>query len=271
MPKITLNNAVYFYEEHQVLHELPSLLMLHGFMGSSRVFDHLLNDLSKVCNPITVDLLGHGQSEEIYEPTRYRKKHQIKDMKELIKHIASSALFLYGYSMGGRLALKTALEAPELFTGLILESTTCGIERESERAERREEDRKRALEIRDDFDSFLSKWGKLKLFKSDTEPNPKLKERYQKIQENQDPRAIAASLSGFSTGNMQPVKKQLRNFPVPVLLLAGSRDEKYTDINNTMAQLFTTAEFKKLKAGHRVHLDNPAAVVNTIKQFIAKH
>jgi len=271
MPKITLNNTVYFYKEHQVRHELPSLLMLHGFMGSGCVFEHILDGLCEFCNPITIDLLGHGKSEKVYDPEQYREDKQIADILELAGTIEFSDIFLYGYSMGGRLALKTALEAPEFFTGLILESTTCGIERKSERAERRKEDKRRAEEIQQDFDSFLSRWSKSELFSSDPETNPPLKDRYKQIQKNQDPKAIAASITGFSTGNMQPVKKQLRNFPVPVLLLAGSRDEKYTDINNTMAQLFTTAEFKKLKAGHRVHLDNPAAVVNTIKQFIAKH
>lgn len=124
------NYAVYIHQQDE---QLPYLLMLHGFMGDRRVFDHLVDELCEICNPITVDLLGHGQSSKPTDPQRYHEDKQIKDIVNLTQKLNISPLFLYGYSMGGRLALKTAVQYPGLFQGFIFEGTTNGIPEKEKR------------------------------------------------------------------------------------------------------------------------------------------
>src|SRR5699024_7183622 len=127
MKIIEINNVSYAVKSHQEREGLPRLLLLHGFMGDHRAFSDLINDLGKFCNPITVDLLGHGRSSKPANPEIYYEKQQVDDLATLIGRLDISPLFLHGYSMVEGVALKTALAHPDLFRALILESTTCGI------------------------------------------------------------------------------------------------------------------------------------------------
>ncbi|WP_445664838.1 2-succinyl-6-hydroxy-2,4-cyclohexadiene-1-carboxylate synthase [Fodinibius sp. AD559] len=268
MERISVNNQEYAVQAHQRDQSLPWLLMLHGFMGDHRVFDHLINDLCKSCNPITVDLLGHGTSSKPTDLSRYNEGNQIEDIVGIIQTKNLSPLFLYGYSMGGRLALKTALNNPSLFNGLILESTNCGISDPQKRKERQKVDATRARQIKEDFEQFLADWSTLDLFKSSIPVDKSLARKYQQIQLKQSPDALETSLYGFGTGSMSPVCKKLPALDLPVLLLAGSADEKYQRINQYLAEQLPNATFSSIEAGHRVHLDNPTLLSNRVNEFL---
>lgn len=269
--KLDINKASYNVEIHQQDDALPYLVMLHGFMGDSRSFEHLLDELLKICNPITIDLLGHGLTEKVYDLKQYREEQQIEDLKAIIRNTLQSAPFLYGYSMGGRLALKIASAEPELLKGLILESTNPGIRDKTKREERKAVDMERALEIEQDFEGFLHRWEKLPLFQSNGEVPTVLAKRYRQLHLDQDPKAMAASLRGFGTGFMKPVTAKNQQFEGPVLLLAGSEDQKYVNSNKKMQNLFKQVWNHTIPAGHRVHLDNPEKFLEHVTTFIKQH
>lgn len=269
MEMIKVNGAQYACHIHQQDKNLPWLLMLHGFMGNRRAFDHLADKLCESCNPVTVDLLGHGDSSKPTDPNRYREQQQIDDIVQLIYQLNLSPLFLYGYSMGGRLALKTALKNPGLFHGLILESTTNGITDENKRKERRQTGESRARQIEDDYEKFLSDWEKAPLFQSPQSVDQQLKKNYHKIHLEQEPNTMAASLRGFGTGFMTPETHHFHRFNKPTLLIAGSGDKKYVRIHKkNLSPLFSNVHLCFIKAGHRVHLDNPSELIQKIKNHI---
>lgn len=267
MQFIEVNNLSYACQTHQRDEHLPWLLMLHGFMGNHRVFDHLTDELCKFCNPITIDLLGHGQTSKPTDPARYDENRQISDILQLVDILDIHPLLFFGYSMGGRLALKTAINAPHIFDGLILESANCGIPDTAEREQRQTLDARWATEIEDDFRDFLSGWKKLDLFQSPVPTDQSLNQKYQDIQSEQSPKALAASLRGFGTGSMTPVCNKLKQLDLPILLLAGSADEKYQQINRYLSEQLPNATFSSVKAGHRTHLDNPTAFVRCIRNY----
>lgn len=268
---LDINSVRYNLDIHQKNNALPYLVMLHGFMGDSRSFEHLLDGLAHVCNPVTFDLLGHGKTETLYDDDRYREERQIEDLKAIIRNSLQDPPFLYGYSMGGRLALKTASAAPELFKGVILESTNPGIEDGNKRKERKAVDLERALEIEQDFEGFLRGWEKLPLFHSNREIPPGLAKQYQQMHLDQDPKTMAASLRGFGTGSIKPVTANHQQFEGPVLLLAGSEDQKYVNSNKKMQNLFKQVSNHTILAGHRVHLDNPEKFIEHVTSFIKQH
>lgn len=271
MEMIEINNANYAVKTHQQNKHLPYLLMLHGFMGDHRAFDHLIDDLGDFCNPITIDLLGHGKSSKPDNPERYKEANQVLDICGIIDKLGLSKnrLFLFGYSMGGRLTLKMAIDTPAYFDGLVLESTNCGISDPDERKERRRIDTSRAQKIEESFDEFLSGWKGLEIFNSPLPDNKSLVLSYQKMQSEQSPSALAASLHGFGTGSMTPICKKLHNIKLPALLIAGSEDKKYQRINRYMEKQLPNAIFSSVEAGHRTHLDNPGVFIKKIKDFIS--
>lgn len=268
MDDIEINGLSYKYKIHQWNEGLPCILMMHGFMGDQRAFDHLVDELCESYNPVAVDLLGHGKTSKPSDPYRYNEDQQVDDILNLIQKLDLSPLILFGYSMGGRLALKTALASPELFEGLILESTNCGISEGSKRKERRHTDEQRAQQIENDFKRFLAKWKHFELFQSPLPVNKDLVRKYHRIQQQQDSQAMTTSLQGFGTGSMTPVCDKLDQLNLPVLLLAGSNDEKYQRINRFLVNQFSNATFSSIRAGHRTHLDNPSSFISELNNYV---
>lgn len=261
---VKVRGISYYLHMHQEYADLPNLVLLHGFMGSGYVFDHLIDDLKTFCNPITIDLLGHGRSEGAELHYQFSTKEQIAGLAHLLKYVSDDPLFLHGYSMGGRLALQYALMYSTRLNGLILESTTFGIEHEQERAARQSLDAERADRILGNYSSFLQEWASMPLFKG-SGPNNVV----EMIQLNQNPQWMANSLLGFGTGTMPCVKNQLHTISAPTLLLAGEHDIKFRNINSAMAKQIHDCTLHVIpNSGHRVHIDNPTKFVHSIQTFI---
>lgn len=267
--KLYTNNASYYLKIHQNKMDFPWTIIFHGFMGSSKAMEPLASRLKKTCNPVTIDLLGHGTSIVEADPKRFTSASQIQDLHSILNRLHLRNLFIYGYSMGGRLAQHLIHSAPSRFSGLILESTHCGIMNDTERNNRIKIDEVRAQKIESDFDSFLDYWSNLPLFQSSQDSDST---DYKSILRNQQPERMAATLRGFGAGVMPPVCNRLAKVKIPVGLIAGKEDQKYVDKMTEMAQLCTDSELRIINgAGHRVHADRPDKVAEFITQFLYKH
>ncbi|MDX1617511.1 MAG: 2-succinyl-6-hydroxy-2,4-cyclohexadiene-1-carboxylate synthase [Balneolaceae bacterium] len=248
---------------------LPYLLMLHGFMGSSELFEHLLPELQSCCNPVTLDLLGHGETDRSAQAGRYATGSQVSDLEKIIKRLDRKPIYLYGYSMGGRLALQFALEHSGTLAGLILESANPGLRSPKARADRRESDNRMAAAIEADFPGFLEEWERLPLFNNEIGLPEIRARRLREVQQRQNPKAMADSLRHFGTGRMPPAWDRLEQLTLPVLLLAGSADADYCTICRNMHKLISRSRVRIIeKAGHRVHQENPAELVEHIGAFV---
>ncbi|REL24092.1 2-succinyl-6-hydroxy-2,4-cyclohexadiene-1-carboxylate synthase [Rhodohalobacter sp. SW132] len=269
--KLYTNGVMYKVNIHQNRADLPYLFFLHGFMGSSKVFEPVISRVRETCNPVTIDLLGHGDtiiSDEV-NPDRFAAQNQVADLLSVLNRLKLPDLFIYGYSMGGRLAQHLVANHPSYFSGLILESTHCGITDSNERENRAATDENRAQEIEEDFESFVDEWIRLPLFDSQ---NDESEINYEQIIRQQNPKWMAASLRGFGAGVMSPVCKTLADLNHPKLLIAGKIDQKYVDKMTQMAQLCSNATVEIIEdAGHRVHADRPEQIAKILTQFLNSH
>ena len=256
----------YFVELHQSKKELPYLLMLHGFMGSSRAFDHLINPLNSFCNPITIDLAGHGKTDTPSIKGVFETARQVEQIQSIIDRLSIENLFVYGYSMGGRLLFQLLADNSSLFKGAVVESSHCGIMDKATRDDRISIDKKWADSLRNNFDDFLEEWGKLSLFSS---PDDESDKKYRIIMKQQNPELLALSLEGFGAGVMPPVCKELQNLDLPLYLVAGEHDKKYASLTPQISEICNGCEFTIVKhAGHRVHVDQPEKLLLIIQSFI---
>lgn len=260
------SNGVYYYGKiHQNRSGYPWLLMLHGFMGTGRVFGDLLPLLKNICNPLTIDLLGHGQTVCAADSARFSADRQSADICSIIERLSPENLYIYGYSMGGRLALQIAASRYVRPEGVIIESSHCGIRSETEREERIRTDEERAKQIEENYSLFLEKWLTKPLFGSEKSTA----HRYAGIMKTQVPECMAASLRGFGAGIMPSVCGELRDLKPPLFMIAGAKDQKYV---RRMQEMEKSVKNSKLyvveEAGHRVHADRPAAVATLLKQWI---
>lgn len=261
----------YHISKWQEKDNLPYLVLLHGFLGSNKQFRHLLPRLKTFCNPVGIDLMGHGETKGSELHYQFSSDEQVAQLYQLLSTLFEAPFYLHGYSMGGRLALQFALNHQDMLKGLLLESTTFGIEDEQERQVRQSLDAERADAISNNFHQFLDEWEQLPLFNQGEESSSSTSAAIRQIQESQNPLWMANSLLGFGTGSMPCVKNKLERLNIPVLLMAGQQDQKFVRIANQMKKLISSAHLTIInQAGHRTHIEAPEGFTEAAENFITK-
>jgi len=97
------------------------LVLLHGGLGSLEMFGPNLEALSRNRQVIAADLQGHGRTADIDRPLSYEL--MADDVSALIKYLGFQKADVMGYSLGGAVALQTAIQHPEVVRKLVLVST----------------------------------------------------------------------------------------------------------------------------------------------------
>lgn len=235
----------------------PPVVLIHGFSQTHHSWGPLLPHLAGR-RLILPDLPGHGSAD-----------HGDADLTEAARLLATTAgrAVYAGYSMGGRVALRLALDHPSQVAALVLIGATAGIDDPMARAERRRSDAALAdLIERDGTRAFLDGWLAQPLFAGLTIAPDDLAAR----QANR-PTGLAASLRRAGTGTMDPPWwDELAGVTCPTLVLAGERDLKFTALaHRLVAGIGSNATgFGVADAGHAAHLERAEAVGATIGQFL---
>ena len=97
------------------------LVLLHGGLGSGEMFGPILPQLAERHQVVTVDLQGHGRTADIDRPIDYRL--MADDVAALIDHLGLEKPDVVGYSLGGGVALQTAVKYPAKVRRLVSVST----------------------------------------------------------------------------------------------------------------------------------------------------
>ncbi len=97
------------------------LILLHGGLGAIEMFGPTLPALASGRQVIAVDLQGHGRTADIDRPLSVEL--MADDIAALIKHLGLASADVMGYSLGGGVALQTAIRHPEVVRKLVLVST----------------------------------------------------------------------------------------------------------------------------------------------------
>jgi pimeloyl-ACP methyl ester carboxylesterase len=102
-----VNGINLYYETHGAGRPL---ILLHGGLGSGEMFGPILPTLAERHQVIAVDLQGHGRTADIDRPIDIRL--MADDIAALIDHLGLDKPDLVGYSLGGGVALQTAVKYP---------------------------------------------------------------------------------------------------------------------------------------------------------------
>jgi pimeloyl-ACP methyl ester carboxylesterase len=121
-----VNGINLYYETYGALSAATPLIMLHGGLGAIGMFDKLLPELVRGRQVIAVELQAHGHTADIDRPMTFEA--MADDIAALIKHLELGKADLLGYSMGGGVALRTAIRHPEVAHKLVLVSTVCKLD-----------------------------------------------------------------------------------------------------------------------------------------------
>jgi 2-succinyl-6-hydroxy-2,4-cyclohexadiene-1-carboxylate synthase len=160
---------------------------------------------------------------------------------------------LFGYSMGGRLALD--LLQRRRFDKAVIVSAGLNAPDEARRA--RDEEWARRFES-EEWPSLMRDWNGQPVFGGHV---------LERREEDYDRRELARQLREWSPAVLPPPR--LESIETPVLWIAGERDSKYVEIGRRAVARLAHAELWICPhAGHRVPWEQPGALVSRMRDFI---
>ncbi|MBP2283873.1 pimeloyl-ACP methyl ester carboxylesterase [Flavobacterium sp. CG_23.5] len=239
-----------------------AIVLLHGFLENQSMWDNYIAEFSKKNRVITIDLLGHGESECL------GYVHSMEDHADAVHAVLADlrirkAIFV-GHSMGGYVALAFAELYPKNIKGLVLLNSTAKSD-----SEERKINRDRAIKaVKQSFINFVS----LSIANLFSEDN-----RERLIAEIEDVKnkalktplqGIVASLEGMKIRQDREVLLHLTTYPK--ILILGEKDpvlpyeETKEQIENTKVELVTFPD------GHMSQIENKEELLNVLLLFFKR-
>jgi 2-succinyl-6-hydroxy-2,4-cyclohexadiene-1-carboxylate synthase len=228
------------------------------------MFYELANHLGR--SIIAPDLPGHGDS-----------ANRPSTMDAAVAGVAATVIPrtrptpLIGYSMGGRVALRVVLEHPDLVERLVLISTAAGIHDETDRRRRIDADKTLADAIeRDGVDVFLDEWLARPMFAGLANRGEVWQAADRERRATNTAPGLAASLRGMGAGASPSLTERLSELSLPVLVVAGSLDDRYVQEAQSIAARIRGAELALVPgSGHSVVGEAPEALAAVVHQFLS--
>ncbi len=242
---------------------MTSLVFIHGFLGAPSMWHAVTSELA---SPIATSLYlpGHGANPSF--------PREAADFISNVDAIATSLplstrAVLIGYSMGARIALGLALRHPEQVASAILIGVDAGIEDEAMRAERIAWDEAWAERAeRESVESFATAWERLPLFDSQQNLSPGARADLRKQRTSHTPAGIAWAMRTLGLGRMPSLWPLLEKNEVPLILMSGALDRKFTEKSGAIMTRSKNARAVVVDdAGHNVALEAPHAVAQEIQ------
>lgn len=235
----------------------PRVVLVHGFTQNRDCWGPVFVDLVRDHEVCRVDAPGHGRSSSFHAGLRTGAR--------LIADQGGRATYL-GYSMGARFLLHLALANPELVERLVLIGATGGIDDPDERAARRAQDEAMAQRVeRDGVDAFVDAWLAQPLFAGLT---PEVQFRDARSESTVE--GLAESLRQAGTGAQDPLWERLHRLDMPVLLVAGGLDTKFTELAHRLRESIgdnaTVAIVEG--AGHAAHLERSDEFLAVLRSWL---
>ncbi|MBV9232579.1 MAG: alpha/beta fold hydrolase [Candidatus Eremiobacteraeota bacterium] len=96
----------------------PALLFVHGWQGDRSIWDAIVARLREKFRCIAVDLRGFGASSSARGP--YTLEQHSEDLRGLVEFLRLGRAVVIGHSMGGKIAVRFAVDAESLVEALVL-------------------------------------------------------------------------------------------------------------------------------------------------------
>ncbi|MDG1994246.1 MAG: alpha/beta hydrolase [Polaribacter sp.] len=237
-----------------------ALVLLHGFLENSLMWNVVLKEFSKRNKIICIDLLSHGKSDCI------GYVHSMELMAEAIeavlKHLRIRKSIVVGHSMGGYVALAFAEKNPTKIKGLCLMNSTSLADDEERKALRARANKM----IQTNFKNMV-RMSFANLFSEKSRKNFKT-EMQSALNE-----AMKTPIQGYIACQegmrIRPNRIDvLKNNDFKKLFIIGKKDPVLKAQELIEEAKETNSESVIFEEGHMSHIENKAELIAVLQEFV---
>jgi esterase len=253
MPIITVNNRQVHIQELNKGAE-QTVVLIHGmFSNLSIYYFNIAPVLAKHFHVVMYDLKSHGMSERFLDG--YDLDNMSSDLIGLIDHLQLEKVHLVGYSFGGLIALKTALEYPDRVNQLVV-------------MEAPDPQDEKARNIIDEYSKeFLEHYvanftdtTKVQMGKRQMEKNHRM---YEFLFNQTSIKADMIKEKHFLG------ETDFSKLTTPTLLLYGA-DSNCRPTGEWLQSQISQSELELIQGDHNIPIQEPQLIAETIAQFLSK-
>ena len=194
-----LNGINMYFETHG---SGRPLILLHGGLGSGEMFGPILPALTERHQVIAPDLQGHGRTADIDRPIDIR--FMADDIAALIDHLGLDRPDVVGYSLGGGVALQTAVKHPAKVGRLVAASANI---------------RRDAI-----YPEILAQQGQVNAAAAEFMKDTPMYELYQRVAPRPEDFPRLLDKMGESMAKDFDFTEEVRGLQVPTLIVAADAD-----------------------------------------------
>ncbi len=244
----------------------PPLVLIHGFTASKASFEVNLAGLREHFTVVSVELLGHGDSEAPEDPVFYRPERAVRRILQLLEHLGYGRALFCGHSLGGALALRLALEAPEWVAGLIVINSSSAAGDPQWRDAARPSMSEMAARVRAEGTGFMKK---TRLYPAHSR---RLDPLSRELLTRDFDRLAPAGVAGTADSLVVDVNAWERHptLSVPFLLIVGERDADFAPNADAFLSRFPPDLARVIRlpeAGHAANIEQPRQFEEAVTGF----
>ncbi len=266
MPIANINRVNLNYE---VAGQGQAIVFLHGMTGSTQDWVNQISVLSPKYRVVALDCRGHGKSAAPSREEEYSVQIFANDVLGLLKMLNIDKCCLEGHSLGGLVALRFALEHPDMVAALVLVDTSSEpITRDPNYAR-----------LRQKLDELARSQGTEAAFEYDAANNPPRIERFQRhpeIREISRQKARMTPVDGYiyvarAYEKWKPVKSRLCEIKVPALIYWGEEDTAFARSVQILKEGIAGSRLVTVKGvGHSPHEEAPDTFNKELLNFLSR-
>jgi pimeloyl-ACP methyl ester carboxylesterase len=239
-----VNGLKMYYEAHGTG---EPLVLLHGAFGTAEGWGTVLPNLVKSHRVIVVELQGHGRTADIDRPLSFEQ--MAEDTAALLQQLKIQKTDVFGYSMGGGVAVALAIKHPNLVRKLAILGAGTGATKDTY-----------------DPESY-------KQFKSMTPENfnfPQVKDPYLKLAPDPSKWPVLVSKIIKMDDNFKGfAEKDVKSIKAETLVMMGDHDAVRPEHAAEVARLIPNAQLAIIQGGdHFVLFINPDKVLSILMPFL---
>ncbi|KGO91772.1 alpha/beta fold hydrolase [Flavobacterium subsaxonicum] len=236
-----------------------ALVLLHGFLENSTMWNFFVAEYAKKYRVITIDLLGHGETGCL------GYVHTMEDMADAVQAVLAElrirkAIFM-GHSMGGYVALAFAELYPDMVKGIVLQNSSALADSDERKA-----NRDRAIKaVKQNYTAFV-RMSIANLFSEDN------REQYAAEIEDLRDQAVKTPLQGIIAAlegmKVRKDREVLLHFaPYPILLVLGEKDQSLIYAEHAPQVEGTATKLVTYPYGHMSHIESRDPLLKETLEF----